>query len=153
MKSLYECIVNESTSPDWAPAVEDFLKKVKKYVDLTKNPYESGGFIEYQAKFCPVSLRVRTALYIKEPQLPRYTYMPASAGEDADVQIRLLDHISPAKDNFEKALFNKFKELGVREANRWNCAQWGTWKFIPRDPDELVKMTKVVVDLMKKYKL
>lgn len=153
MKSLYEYVVNESTPPDWKPAVEDFLKKVKKYVDLTKTPYESDGFIEYRDKFCPISLRVKTALYVKEPQLPRYMYMPASAGENADVQIRLLDHISPAKDNFEKALFNKFKELGIREANRWNCAQWGTWKFIPRDPEELVKMTKVVVDLMKKYKL
>lgn len=36
MRSLYECIVDESTSPNWVPAVEDFLKKVKKYVDLTK---------------------------------------------------------------------------------------------------------------------
>lgn len=152
MKSLYEYVVNESTRPDWGPAVDNFLKKIKKYVDLTKTPYESNGFIEYRDKFCPISLYVRTALSIKEPQLPRYAYMPTSAGEDADVQIRLLDHIYPAKDNFEKALFNKFKELRIREANGWNCAQWGTWKFIPRNPDELVKMTKVVVDLMKKYK-
>ena len=145
--------MNESTGSDWGPAVENFLNKTKKYVDLAKTPYESNGFIEYRDKFCPISLCVRTtSSSIKEPQLPRYTYMPTSAGEDANVQIRLLDHIYPAKDNLEKALFNKFKELGIREANGWNCAQWGTWKFIPRNPDELVKMTKVVVDLMKKYK-
>ena len=78
-------------------------------------------------------------------------YIPANEGGYAAVQIRLLDNIYPAKDNFEKALFNKFKELGVQEANEWRCAQWGTWKFIPRDPAELFKLTKVVVELMKKY--
>ena len=151
MKSLYEYIMNESISYSWAPAVEDFLKKTKKYVDLTKNPYENDGFVEYQAKFCPISLCVRTESGREKKPLPRYMYMTANEGGYAAVQIRLLDNVYPAKDNFEKALFNKFKELGVQEANGYNSAQWGTWKFIPRDPAELFKLTKVAVELMKKY--
>ena len=149
-KTIKEAL-NESQY-NWERAVDNFLKKTKKYVDLTKTPYKGDYFIEYRAKYCPVSLWVKTAVYTM-PQLPRYQYLPSSEGKDADVQIRLLDHIYPAKDNFEKALFNEFQKLGVEEANRWRCAQWGTWKFIPRDPDELDKLTKVVVDLMKKYKL
>ena len=151
MKSLYEYIMNESISPSWAPAVEGFLKKTKKYVDLTKTPYESDGFIEYHAKFCPVSLRVRVGPSQPKRPLARYEYGTWNAGEGFDIQIRLLDNIYPAKDNFEKALFNKFKELDVQEATGYKSAQWGTWKFIPRDPAELFELTKVVVELMKKY--
>lgn len=148
MKSVYSCITEASDK--WDKAVKTFLKRVKPFFNL--EPHDAGPYTVYSSKNCPIEVCVKNRDYVEKP-IPRGQLMPMSNGYEADVQVRLLDNIKNVKAEFERALFDEFKKEGFREANNWNCAQWGTWKFIPRSPFELDQMSAYISTFMKHYKL
>ena len=161
MKNISETLKNSiSEAKVHEITVKDLDAFIKKHPEVKWNVEDSAGR-HYNFEAPENNLRNCDILCkngFKPNRIPGVLYS-SSQGDGYECVVRILDweqtvqgystgRIDPKRQG-NKDLFDALDKAGLSEVNRKRCAQWGTWKFILNDTDDLNTFGKILKNLLK----